>query len=373
MFAALIAGAFLSLASAHPDPCATALPRGPAVPAPLVLSTDCGWFSLATDGTVQRLPVDWYATHKKPWHPPYGLSYRRTHVGQYLALRHGRVVWRSARRYLGEDGAGVFGPHSFAFVSWGLRGVLLSNLHGPERLVLHGRNLFPIGFTATGELVVSGRRTIVVLSPRGQLSRRLSFRASSSFAFDEATGGVYFVSPAGVLTVAEGSHVLRLGPAPPGSIALLGQRLLSFSLAGHVAVVRRSDGGLVASASWSPRTMIDSGVSVSDDGTLFAFRTVRGNTRKPGWASVYALRAGAHRAQLVYRHRFQQAGCGYSASIGIRGSELLYRSDGGQGPAEADLLRLGGTGVRLTPLLEALPRKSDSTPGNVFWPADFRM
>jgi hypothetical protein len=367
MFVTLVAGALLNL-GAHPDPCAMPLPRGPSVPAPLVLSTDCGWYSLRTDGEVTRFPGDWYATHHERWHPPYGLTYRRTHAGRYLAVRDGRVVWRSAGLYFNEDGSGTFGPHAFAFGSWRRRGVLLTDLRGPEQLVVQGRLAYPIGFTQ-GKLLVSGRRTITVVSAGGTVLRRLRYRRSSSFAFDQQTETLYFVSPGGVLTEVSGSAIRRIAKLrEQGWVGLLGRRLLTIGSAHRMAVLRRDDGSLVASARWR-RGGSDAGVSVSDDGKLFAFRVVGAD--QPETATVYVLRAGEREAHAVYRNRFRQSGCGYSVSLDWEGSSLLYRSDDGSGVAEAALLAPNGSAARLTPLLRALPRISSGAPGNVFWATDF--
>jgi hypothetical protein len=217
--------------------------------------------------------------------------------------------------------------------------------------VLHGRFISPVGFTPRGELLVSGRRSIVVLSPAGAVVRRLRFRRSSSFAFDEPTGTVYFVTPKGMLTAAHGSDVRRIGRAPDrGGLSVLDQRFLAFTAPGHLAVVRRDGGSLVASASWrGARSQIDSGIAVSDDGKLFAFRA----PSNPGWAFVYFLRAGEHRARRVYRHRFKQVGCGYTASVELHGSTLLYRSDAGGATAEVVLLEPDGSSTRLTRLVRA--------------------
>jgi hypothetical protein len=368
MLATLALGALLSL-GAHPDPCAKSLPRGPHVPAPIVLSTDCGWYSLDTDGDVSRLPADWYATHHEPWHPAYGLTYRRTRSGRYIVVRNRHGVWRSAGLYFSEDGSGTFGPHAFAFASWGQRGIFLTDLRGPERLVLRGRAFFPMGFTAQGELLVSGRRSIIVLSPAGTVVRWLRFRRSNSFSFDQQTGTVYFVTPRGMLTAARGSDVRRIGPAERGWIGILDHGLLAFGSSGHLAIMRRDDGSLVASASWrGARKEIDSDIAVSDDGKVFAYRVAS----DLGWASVYFLRAGERQARMVYRHRFRQVGCGgYTTSVDFHGYSILYRSDAGGGPAEVALLEPDGSSTRLTRLLRALPRKSRSTPGNAYWASDF--
>jgi hypothetical protein len=366
----------LLVGSAHrADPCATALPRGPAVPAPIVLSTDCGWFRLETDGAVIRLPIDWLAKQNRTWRQRHGgrLTVKRTGAGRYLVVRRGRVIWRSTGLYYNEAGSIAFGPHSFAFDSYGRRGVFLTDLRSPERLVLHGRGLYPIGFSNRGDLLVSGRRVITAVSHAGTVLRRYPFRRASSFAFDEQAKTLYFVSPDSVLSAAHGRAVRRIRKVRVrGSIGLLGRRLLTFTGQRHVAVLRR-DGSFVAGAGWhGARRELDAGVATTDDGKVFAFRVSRA---RPGadrsTATVYVLRARQARTRVVYRHRLDQAGCGSGASLDWHGSSLLYRSVDGTGVAEAAVLTLGRSPTRLTPLLRALPRLSPAAPGNAFWATGF--
>jgi hypothetical protein len=362
----LLAAITLALGTAHANPCDAGLPRGPAVAAPMLLSTDCGWFRLETDGAVSRLPVDWYATHKQTVPPHYTIA--RTRTGRYLVQWKGRTVWRSAGLYFNEAGDFAFGPRSFVFASYGRRGVFLTDLRGPERLVLRGRGKFPLGFTRKGELIVVARRMIFVLSPAGKVVRRFDFRPSSSYAFDPESETIYFVSPGGMLSVAHGSEVRRIRKIRQrGWINVLGRRLLTFTDAHRLAVLRRQDGALVADTSWGGG-LLDAGVDVSDDGRLFAFRVT---PARGGQASVYVLRAGEHRAQPVYRHHFKQVGCGFAVTFDWHGSSLLYRSDAGGGVSRAALLSSEGKSTPLTPLLGALPRISPATPGNVFWAAGF--
>jgi hypothetical protein len=348
-------------------PCEAALPRGPSVPAPIVLSTDCGWFRLATDGAVRRLPADWYATHTRPAPPHYTIG--RTRPGRYLVFRQRSVVWRSAGLYFNEAGNSVFGQHAFAFDSWRKRGVFLTDLRRPERLVVPGRFFYPIGFSERN-LFVGGRRTILVVSPAGSVVRRFAYRRSTGYAFDEHTKTLYFVSPFGTLIAARGSGVRRIvRTRERGWIGLLGRRLLTFTTGRHLAILRRSDGSLVASASWrGARRELDGGVAVSDDGRLFSFRVAR--RPQPGPATVYVLRSGEHRARAVYHHGFGQQGCGYNLTLDWEGSSLLYGSNDGSGVPEVAVLAPNGSTTRLTPLLKALPRKVRTTPGNAFWEAD---
>ena len=58
-----------------------------------------------------------------------------------LILRNERVIWRSSGAYRDLTGDVAFGPHGLAFASY-RRGVFLTDLRGPERLVAPGRSLF---------------------------------------------------------------------------------------------------------------------------------------------------------------------------------------------------------------------------------------
>src|SRR5438477_12186019 len=124
----------LALATSSPQarPCRAALPRGPAVPAPIVLQTSCGGYELATDGRVSRLPRHWFAKHGGGTGRRYGadISVRRTPAGRFILLRDGRAIWRSRGLYR-NDGADVaFGPREFAFAAY-RRGIFMTGLNGP--------------------------------------------------------------------------------------------------------------------------------------------------------------------------------------------------------------------------------------------------
>jgi hypothetical protein len=359
----------LSLLIGGAQPCQAALPHGPAVPAPIVLKTDCGRFRLATDGEVTRLPGNWLATHTSPSQPHYTIG--RTRPGRYLVLRDGKVIWRSRGLYRNEAGNWAFGEHSFAFDSWGRRALFVTDLRGPERLVLRGRNTYPIGFSRTGQLLVWGPRTITILALDGTVLRTIRYRQSSSYTVDEATKTLYFVTPDGVLSAADGSRVRRIGSTRERrEISLLGRRLITFSTQRHVAILRRSDASLVASAGWrGAKRELDSEVAVSDDGRLFAFRVAR----SPRRVSVYLLRAGEHRARPVYSHHYRLSGCGSHAGLAGNGAYFLYFSDSDdvRSIPESALIAGDGAVTKLTPLWRALPRKFSTGEESAYWEADF--
>jgi hypothetical protein len=365
----------IALLGGSPSPCEASLPRGPEVPAPIVLSTDCGWFRLETEGAVSRLPSDWLAKQNAAWRQRHGprLTVRRSRDGRYFVVRSGRVIWRSAGRYVNEAGNFAFGSHAFAFDSYGRRGVFVTDLRGPERLVLHGRAVHPLHFTDQGELVATGPRMIIVVSPDGTVTRRYPYRRSTSYSFDEETETLFFVTPGGMLSAAQGSAVRRIRKiSVRGSISVLGRRLLVFTGRRHVAVLLR-DGSLVARTRWSgAKRELDAGVATSDDGKTFAFRVSKA---RPGMrrstATVYVLRAGENRGRAIHRHRLDQSGCGSGAGLDWDGSSVLYVSRDRTGLAEAAVLAPDGSRIALAPLLRALPRISPHTPGNAFWARGF--
>ena len=101
---AVLLAALAVAAPAHP--CRAPLPKGPAVPAPIVLRTSCGGFLLTPSGRVTRLPRHWFARHGGGTGRRWGaqLNVRRNRAGAYFLLRHGHVVWRSHALYLTEAG-----------------------------------------------------------------------------------------------------------------------------------------------------------------------------------------------------------------------------------------------------------------------------
>jgi len=104
-------------------------------------------------------------------------------------------VWRSRGLYP-NDGAGVaFGPHAFAFASF-RRGVFVTDLRSPERLVVGGRGHYPYEFTRDGRLVVTSGRAITVVSPGGEAVRGYAYRARNGITFDaESERNRAFASP----------------------------------------------------------------------------------------------------------------------------------------------------------------------------------
>jgi hypothetical protein len=326
---------FSPLGTSSPEnrPCAASLPKGPAVPAPIVLETSCGGFRLESDGDVTRLPAGSPARRSGTGRR-YGVDLRivRTRPGRIVLRRAGRNEWRSSGLYPRDGGSHAFGPGSFAFASH-RRGVFLTDLRSPERLVLPGVGLYPLAFLRGGSLlVVDGGwgPSISVLSPTGVLLRRYRYRPRHGYAFDERTESLFFVTPGRLLVRARGTGVRVVRPLRrvDGWLSLSGPHL-SLQDEDTFTVLRR-DGTPVSRWTWprSRRSGIDYGFVASEDARTFAFRTFTRERGTRGRVVVYLLRPGERRATPVYRHRGTQLGCGTGASLHWDGRFLLYSTTG---------------------------------------------
>ena len=352
----------------------------------MVVQTSCGWFGLKPSGRLTRLPrspvesggggiaVDGTRSYGAD------LVIRRTHPGRFIVLRLRRtpagaltrtVSWRSSGDYYNTGEETAFGPHLFAFDDY-YRGLYLTDLRHPERLVLRGRGLYPIGFTGGGELLVAGSgHPISVVGPDGRLLRHYPYRPGSGFAWDYVTDTLYFVRPDGVLAAAHGAHLrlLRRLKGIEGQIGFTLPGLLVFNGQRSVTITNLA-GRLVARARW-PRTSIDnfdSGLSVSPDGRSFAFRLSNAHPgARHGEAVVYALHAGQSHARAIYRHRLGASGCAVGAGMEWSGRYLLYSSTDGQ---QAVLDTRGGRPISLMPLLHRIPQRGRSKTYNVYWRND---
>jgi hypothetical protein len=373
MVATILAAATLVAAAPQPHPCGAPLPHGPAVPAPIVLWTSCGSFRLAQDGQLSALPRHWLALHGSGTGRRYGanLDVRRTRLGRFLVLLHGRVVWRSARLYPRDGGSVAFGPHALAFASY-RRGIFLTNLHGAERLVEPGRGLYPYSFTSNGDLIVTGSRTIRLISPDGATLRRFTYRPRNGYSFDEQTDNLYFVTPAGRLATAHGTRITfgRALAQLYGMLTVARPNLFVFFGAHSITATKR-DGTVIAKAQWKAHQLSsDSGVAVSLDGNAFAFRLSDAHPgSRSSTAAVYLLRAGSSRARAIYRHRLGPSGCAVGANLSWQGTNVLYSSSDG---TLAILDTRTGAAADLTTLARTLPHRATAERAHASWRRDFR-
>jgi hypothetical protein len=371
----LLLGASSATAAPETSPCRVTSLRGPSVPAPIVLRTSCGGFRLAPDGTITRVPRGWFAARTGGTGRRYGadLTIKRTRPGQVILLRRSRVVWRSSSLYRNDGGDVAFGPGAFAFASY-RRGIFTTDLERPERLIMRGVGLFPLAFLADGTLLVTRRGTITLLSQEGSVLRRYRYRGKNSFAFDQQTESLFFVTPRRILVRARGTDVDVVRPLHglDGWISLLGGDHLVFYDDQAVAVTRR-DGSLLARAGWSRSTgwSLDSGLSASPDGRTFAFRLTKGHRAgRPGGAAViYLVRARQTEAHAVYRHRLADSGCAVGASLTWHGGSLLYSSTDGH---VAVLEPRHDRARSLAEITAMLPRRVRGEKVTAYWASDFR-
>lgn len=339
------------------------------MPAAIVLSNGCGAYRLERDGTIVKLPRHWLARHGSGTGRTYGadLELGASHGGRTVVTRHGRPVWRSAV-HRGGTGNVAFGPHALAFSTY-RGGVYLTDLRGPERLVLRGTGLYAYDFDARGRLLVAGPKWLAVLAPDGRTLRRYRFRRANGYAFDSRTGTLYFVTRAGELAAADGSRLRRIRPLRvDGAMTFSRPGLLVFQ-GGYGVSVTRTDGALVARASWrrSGLSRLDSGISVAPDGRAFAFRLTDGGRSAPRRAAIEVLRPGESRLHTIDVHRLLPSGCAVGANLRWHGSSLLYDSSDGRvavfDTSRRRAVELGSIG---------LPRLTRLDRTNAGWASEFR-
>ena len=370
MLTALI-GALLASTATPARPCEAALPQGPAVPAPIVFRTSCGGFRLNTSGRVSRLPPRWFAAHSSGTGRRFGanLQIRRNRAGRIFLMRQGRLVWRSHDLYPGTGGDVAFGPNAFAFASY-YRGIFITDLNSPERLVYRGQGHYPYDFFRSGRLIVTGGRAITVLSPEGGVARRYPYGRRGGFSFDGDTNTLLYVTPRNRLATVTETH-LRVGRRLrfAGMVSYTEPQRLVFYGRRSLALTDRT-GRLIAHAQWQRGGLdiLDSGAAVSSDGRHLAFRLSNARAGAPsGNAVLFLLAAGERRARAVYRHRLGPIGCGTGANIRWHGQHLLYSSADGQ----VAIIDIAGHRHDLAQFAAALPRRGGNQPLLVAWSAEY--
>jgi hypothetical protein len=346
--------------------CRSAVAKAPAgLPAPVVLTTDCGRYRIAPNGRVhfigpRRLPVpagsSWFMD----------LTWYRVERGHLVVGRRHESLWRSRGRFVPARGEGVGavalarGRVAFSFFAGKTPTLYLARLGGAENPVAHGET--PLGWTQSGSLLTLSARggAIRVRAASGRLERILA-HGIYNFAFDHATGTIVYVAH-GTLERFDGRRVrtlahltmLGLGGRPslspfPGVVVVSGRRRL---------VVLRPDGSLVSStllprphahADWAP------GAIAADRHGTVAFTATQGNTAygSRGTESVYLLATGARAARRVHRERVDFAVCERQAGLAWHDGWLLYSA--GEGYAAAIDTRRPGRSVALSPLIRRLP------------------
>jgi hypothetical protein len=318
-------------------------------------------------------PRHWLAFHGGGTGRRFGAKIHllRTHAGAYALQLRGRTIWRSHGLYPNDYTGVAFGPGLFAFGSYTHRGIFLTDLHGPERMVVRGRSVYVLDFTSRGDLLVSEKGAILVIAPSGKVVRALALARGRGYAFDEPTGTLYFVTRTGMLAALRERRVGVLGRAPRvrTNPAPFASGLLAWEGA-HMVVLTDRVGREVASARWSPSLgTMDIGVSGSPDGQLFAYRVSRAWLKPPHTATLFVLRRGARSAQRILDQRVARVGCGgIPGGISSNQHHLLY--DFGDGRVvvldpDADAR------TSLSALTRTLPRRWPEDDVNVAWESTF--
>lgn len=311
------------------------------LPAPIVVTTDCGRYRFDRQGKVsfQRgfaLPVpagvSWYAD----------LTWYRV-SGGHLKIGHGKhTLWRSRMRfrtaYPDSIGAVISGRAAVAFsIFHGRRqSLFVARLGQAERLLASGET--PLGFTRAGVLV-SERRWTLLLHRGPDWSPQRLVAGAGDVVFDHATHTLLFLAQ-GRLERFDGTRItplatlasLRVGRQP--QIEPLG-RLVGLHSTRRL-VILRDDGSIFASTRL-PRPLkradfLSSALAADAGSGAVSFTFTRGNTAygSRGTELVYLLRPGASAARVVFRERLTFAVCERAASLSWRGRWLLYSSSEGR-------------------------------------------
>jgi hypothetical protein len=314
--------------------------RAARLPAPIVVTTDCGRYRIDERGRVSfhhgfALPVPAGASYYMD------LTWYRLR-GEHLIIGHRkRTLWHSRARFPGryvDIGAVASSRAAVAFsIFHGRRQSLFVARRGQaEPLVATGET--PLGFTNRGGLISQRRWTLLLRSGPDWRPRRL-IRDASDVVFDHTVEAVYFVA-GGRLERFGGTRItrlamlasLRVGRRP--QIEPLGPLVGLHS--SRRLVVLRLDGSVFASTEL-PRPLrrsdlISSALSADGDADAVAFTVTRGNTASGSHGSelVYLLRPGSKAARVIFRARMSFAVCERGAELAWRGRWLLYSTSEGR-------------------------------------------
>ena len=340
--AILAAVAMLAAGSGHAggpaaSPCQSALPRTRLdLPAPVIVTTNCGRFRLGPAGRVvylgpRTLPVPRGASY---WAD---LTWTRFARGHLLVGRGHQQLWRSHRTYPhtypANIGVVVLGRHELAFSYYrGRRPLLYLARYGANERALTGGEL-PLVFLRSGEFVTWRDRggALVLRTASGRVERLIAPHAANPLV--DRRGTILF-RVADRLRVFDGHRVRSL--ASLRSLGLTGQPLIE--LLGRLVAIRNErllvvldlDGRRLASTRLPQRRrpvdMVSSPVVANPAGTAVAFAAARGTTAygSRGRETVYLLRAGEHQARPLYSEPLQFKGCERAANLAWHDHWLLY-------------------------------------------------
>jgi hypothetical protein len=368
---ALAAGGRAGGTRAH---CAQALPHGPSLPAPIVVTTRCGRFRLQPSGDVvfkgrRTSPVPKGASYfmDLTW---YRFSRRHLLIGRGM-----KQLWRSHQRYPatypGNVGRIALGRRSLSFsyfrsLSQKKPRLYVARYAGPERLVASGED--PVAVMSGRLLTWRSDRALVLRATDGRFER-----VAAPHAIDpqwNRDGGRVVFRFGHQLRVFDGRRVRKLanryalGVRGAPVVELLG-RLVSVHDTRRVVVLDYR-GRIVAASPLPKRQQRADGVSSSvvsnAAATAFAFTATN---RARGVDTVYVLVAGTTRALARFDVKTDFNGCGYMASLAWRGPWLLY-SNADPGAAVVDA-RGHAPAVDLNDVISRLPGVERDGPFNIAW------
>src|SRR5437667_198875 len=169
--------------------------RAARLPAPIVVTTDCGRFRIDERGRVSfhhgfALPVPAGTSYYMD------LTWYRLRGGHLIIGHRKRTLWHSRARFRGryvDIGAVASSRAAVAFsIFHGRRQSLFVARQGQaERLVATGET--PLGFTSRGVLISLRRWTLLLRGGPDWRPRRL-IRGATNVVFDHAAQAVYFVA-----------------------------------------------------------------------------------------------------------------------------------------------------------------------------------
>ncbi len=156
----------------------------------------------------------------------------------------------SSRRRAARSGCRTTGDLAFADYR---RGVYLTDLRSPERLVFRGHGLSPYDFTRRGDVVGVAGSELLLVSRAGKVLSRLPFRAGSGYAIDRRSDAYVLVTPSGRPARLHDRR-LRLGQVVSGlgELSVIADRTIALTGTGRLSVIHE-DGSVVASAARNPR------------------------------------------------------------------------------------------------------------------------
>ncbi len=341
----LLAVAAITAGAASPsdgtDTCAVPPAAAPAgLPWPVVLQTNCGRFTVNTDGRValqpgRSLPVPAGAA----WSPLDG-RWWKVADGHLLVGRWHETLWRShgTFRRTGQVGAITLGTNLLAFsYEYGSDEKLyVARLDGPERHL--ATREYPLAWTPTAQLLTQSENGRRLYARRTDGSGRRMLAAHASI-LATAPNGVLFFLERGRLMSTDGGRPAVLTPL--AGLGLTGKPELE-ALGPLVAlrdrhrlVVLHADGSLFASAPlprWKKRTDgVSSGVAADASADTVAFTATDRNTAlgSTGTETIFVVRAGDTKATPLHRERTDFKICERMAELEWREHWLLYSASEG--------------------------------------------